>query len=88
MKLRTNVLAERECESWLLSSLSKILSLDGQVTNGHNVLRDKSFHGSRPILDLERCTVGLVSRRGTRFVLGMKETGDRGALGTRNPKVA
>ena len=51
MKSYTNVLAERECESWLLGSFSKILVLDDEITNGHNVLGDKAFHGSRAILD-------------------------------------
>lgn len=80
-------LAEREGESGLDGRLGKVLVLDGEVTNGENIVGDDSFEGSRTVLDLELGAVGLVSGRGGGIVLGVKEAGDRGAAGRRDPKV-
>jgi hypothetical protein len=81
-------LSECECKSGLLSSLGEVLSLDDQVANAEHILRDESLHGTRTVLDRELGAVCLVSGRGLRVVLGVKEAGNRCALHTRNPEVA
>ena len=53
-------LSKSEGKSGFLGSLSKILSLDCEVTDGEVVFGNKPFHGSRTILDGELGAIGLV----------------------------
>ena len=62
--------------------------LDGDVTDGQGVLRNKTLHGSRAILDRELCAIRLVGRGSARVILGVKEARNGSALGTRDPEVA
>lgn len=82
------VLGESKSETGLLHGFSKVLALDGHVTDGEDVLRDKALHRPSTILDGELGAVRLVSRGRRRIILGMKEAGDGSALGARDPEVA
>jgi hypothetical protein len=57
---RDDSLAESKSKPGLLHSFSEVLSLDSDITNGKDILRNKAFHGTGAVLDGERRTIGLV----------------------------
>lgn len=76
-----------ESQAGLAGSLGKELVVDGNVTNGHSVLRDEAAETTRAILNLKARAVLLVCRRLGRLVLVVEVAGDGAALGGGNPEV-
>lgn len=62
--------------------------LDSQVTDGHDVLRDKALHRTRAILNGELGAICLMGRRCLRVVLCVQEARNGRAFDTRNPQIA
>ena len=79
--------AKGKSQAGLARSLGKELVIDGNVTNGHSVLRDEAAEATRAILNLKARSVLLVRRRLGRLVLVVEVAGDGAALGRGNPKV-
>lgn len=82
-----HLLAESKGKTGLLHSLCKVLSLDGEITNGHGVLGDEALHRARAITDLEGRAVGLVRAGGAAVVLGVEEASNGCAALAGDPKI-
>ena len=78
---------ESEGESGLDGGLGEILLLEGEISDGHDIVGDDTFEGSGAVLNLELGAVGLVGAGLFGVVLGVEEAGDGGAAGGGDPEI-
>jgi hypothetical protein len=88
MREESDALGKSKCQAWLFNSLSKVLSLDLDVSNLENIIRDEAAHLSSTIVDLERSAILLESARFRRIVLLVQPAGDGGTFRRGDPEVA
>ena len=82
------LLSEGESKPRLLRSFAEFKPGDLNVTDCEFIVGDKPFHRTGTIMDLKGGAILLVTRRGGRIILVMKETSNGCALFARNPQVA
>lgn len=83
-----NLLSKGESKPRLLRSFAELKPGDLNITDCEFIVRDKPFHRTGTIMDLEGRAILLVGRRGGRVILIVKETSNGRALFARNPQVA
>lgn len=79
--------AEGESQSWLLSGLGEVLSLDLEIADGELVVGDEPLHAARSVVDLKRRSVRLVGVRLRGVILAVQVASDGAALLRWDPKV-
>lgn len=67
------LLAKGECKTRLFCSFTKFKTRHHDIADSKLVVRDKAFHRTRPIVNLEGCAVLLVGGRRGGVVLAMEE---------------
>ena len=65
------LLSESKREAWFFGGLSKVLAFNGQVANLKNIVRDKTLHRTRSILNREFRTIRLITRGRAGVVFGV-----------------
>lgn len=86
--MRTHLLHECEGKSRLFHGFREILVFNNDVADNECILRNKSLHTTRAVMDLKSCAVLLVCRRRQGVILRMEKASNGRATGTRHPKIA
>lgn len=80
-------LAKGEGEAWLFRGLGEVHVPHCEIAHREDIVRDKSLHRTRTIMDLKGSSIGLVGLGGIRIILLVEEARNRCALAAGNPKV-